>query len=165
MFSVFPCNDFIPLLVSPSSPDICKKRLKSIGVSVRETAPDNKIAMLIVTANSLKRRPIMPGKKRIGIENCHQDSVIETMVKPISLGFPQSGVKGVLAFFPVADNIFHTTIASSTTKPTARVKAIRERLFKLKFNSRIIARVPNMDTGRARLAMAGGGNIARQIKR
>ena len=44
-------------------------------------------------------------------------------------------------------------MASSTTKPTARVSAIRDRLFMLKSSRYMIANVPAIDIGNARLGI------------
>src|SRR5258707_275045 len=55
-----------------------------IGVTVSETIPDMTMAMLTVTANSRNRRPTMPPISRMGMNTAISDTVIETMVKPIS---------------------------------------------------------------------------------
>ena len=60
-------------------------REQSIGVRVRETKPDNRMAMLIVIANSKKKRPTMPPIKRIGMNTATSEMVIDSTVKPISL--------------------------------------------------------------------------------
>ena len=41
--------------------------------------------MLIVMANSKKKRPTMPPMNRIGMNTATSDSVIDSTVKPISL--------------------------------------------------------------------------------
>ena len=56
-----------------------------IGVSVSETKPDNKMAKLIVIANSKKKRPTIPPMKRIGMNTATSEMVIDSTVKPISL--------------------------------------------------------------------------------
>ena len=53
------------------------------------------------------------------------------------------------------------TIASSTTKPTHSVRAISERLSRLKLNEYISAKVPTMEMGRAMLGM----RVARMLRR
>ena len=59
-------------------------REASIGVSVSEMKPDSRMAMLIVMANSKKKRPTMPPMNRIGMNTATSEMVIDTTVKPIS---------------------------------------------------------------------------------
>ena len=44
-----------------------RNRLHSIGVSVTETTPEIRMAVVIVTANSRNSRPSMPPMNRIGM--------------------------------------------------------------------------------------------------
>ena len=55
-----------------------------MGVRVTETTPEIRIATQMVTANSLNRRPSTPPMKSTGMNTAASDSVMETMVKPIS---------------------------------------------------------------------------------
>ncbi len=55
-----------------------------MGVSVSETTPEHRIAEMMTTENSRKSRPTMPCMKSTGIKTAASDTVIETMVKPIS---------------------------------------------------------------------------------
>ncbi len=59
-------------------------RLHSIGVRLSETKPETSTALMIVTANSLSRRPMMPPMNTTGMKTAASDSVIDTIVKPIS---------------------------------------------------------------------------------
>ncbi len=61
-----------------------RKRLHIIGVSVSETKPDTRIAVMMTIANSRNRRPMIPPMNRIGMKTAASESVIETMVKPTS---------------------------------------------------------------------------------
>ena len=61
-----------------------RKRLHSIGVSVTETTPEMRIATQIVTENSRNSRPSTPPMNSTGMNTAASDSVIETIVKPIS---------------------------------------------------------------------------------
>ena len=56
-----------------------------MGVSVMETRPEMKIAVQSVTANSWNRRPMMPPMNSTGMNTAPSETVIETMVNPISL--------------------------------------------------------------------------------
>ena len=61
-----------------------RNRLQSIGVNVNEMKPEIIIATLMVTANSLNRRPTIPGNKRTGMKTAINEIVIDKIVKPIS---------------------------------------------------------------------------------
>ena len=61
------------------------RREHSIGVRVSETKPESAMAMLIVMANSKKKRPTMPPMNRIGMNTATSDNVMESTVKPISV--------------------------------------------------------------------------------
>ena len=54
-----------------------------MGVSVRDTAAETRIAALSVIANSRKSRPTMSPMKRSGISTAMRETVSERMVKPI----------------------------------------------------------------------------------
>src|SRR2546430_9761566 len=61
-----------------------RNRLHSIGVSVTDTTPEIRIATQIVTENSRKRRPSTPPMNSTGMNTAASESVIDTIVKPIS---------------------------------------------------------------------------------
>ena len=80
-----------------SSPWLCgffRNRLHSIGVSVTETTPEIRIATQMVTENSRNRRPRTPPMNSTGMNTAASDSVIETMVKPISRDPTSDAVSG-----------------------------------------------------------------------
>ena len=60
-------------------------RLQSIGVKDRETNPEIRTAIMIVTPNSLNTLPIIPDRKRIGIKTATSERVIEMIVRLMSL--------------------------------------------------------------------------------
>ncbi len=102
-----------------------------MGVTVSDTTAEITMAMLSVTANSRKRRPMMPPMSRIGMKTAMSDTVMDTIVKPIcrapasaarSGGMPSSMKR---AMFSV------TTMASSTTKPVEIASAMSDRLSRL----------------------------------
>ena len=83
---------------------------------------------MIVTANSRKSRPMIPAMNTSGMNTAASDSVIDRIVKPTSAA-PSSAA--LSAGFPISRcrTMFSSiTIASSTTKPTASVSAISDRL-------------------------------------
>src|SRR5205807_2887260 len=61
------------------------KRLQSIGVRVSDTAPEIRIAMATVAANSPNSRPVIPPMKKSGMNTAASESVIDTTVNTISL--------------------------------------------------------------------------------
>ena len=71
-----------------------RKRLHSIGVRVTETTPEMRMATQIVTENSRNSRPSTPPMKRTGMNTAASESVIETMVKPISREPSSEAVSG-----------------------------------------------------------------------
>ena len=89
------------------------------------------MVIAIVIENSRNRRPMMPLIIRSGIRTATSETEIEMMVKPISAepfnaasnGFSPSSMWRVM--------FSSITIASSTTKPTAIVNAISDRLSRL----------------------------------
>ena len=83
---------------------------------------------MMVTANSCNSRPRTPPMNSTGINTAESDSVIERIVKPIS---PEPLMAASITPSPCSmwRTMFSSiTIASSTTKPTESVSAIRERL-------------------------------------
>ena len=59
-------------------------RAHSIGVRVTEMMPEQRIARMMVTANSCSKRPTMPPMKTMGMNTAASEMVIDRMVKPIS---------------------------------------------------------------------------------
>ncbi len=71
-----------------------RKRLQSMGVSVTETTPEIRMATQIVTENSRNSRPSTPPMKRTGMNTAASDSVIDTIVNPISRDPTSDAVSG-----------------------------------------------------------------------
>ncbi len=102
-----------------------------MGVSVTETMPEIRIATQMVTANSRNRRPRMPPRNSTGMNTAASDSVIETMVKPISFDPVRAACSGFSPISMCRKMFSSITMASSTTKPTERISAIIDRLSRL----------------------------------
>src|ERR1035441_5086729 len=124
-----------------------KKRLHSMGVKLMETMPEMRMAAQMVTANSRKRRPRMPAMKRMGMKTAARESVMETMVKPISRLPERAACMGVSPISIWRTMFSSMTMASSTTKPMERISAIMEMLLRLKLSSFMTAKVPTMENG------------------
>ena len=138
-----------------------RKRLQSIGVSVIETTPEMRIAVVIVTANSRNSRPRIPLMKRIGMNTAASDVVIVRMVNPISFE-PLSDASSGLSPCSMWRTMFSSiTIASSTTKPIERMSAIIDRLFRLKCSISMTANVPRMEKGSASAGMSVADPLCR----
>ncbi len=141
-----------------------RKRLQSIGVSVTDTTPEIRIAVVIVTANSRNSRPRIPLMNRIGMNTAASETVIERIVKPISrepLSAAWSGFSPSSMWRTMFSSI---TIASSTTKPIERISAIIERLLRLKCISCMTANVPRMEKGSASAGMSVADPLWRKRK-
>ena len=125
-----------------------------MGVVVKDTSIDTKMAAVITTANSRNNRPNMPPMNKMGMNTATKEMLMATTVNPMSRepckqacskGTPRSRCRVMFS---------KTTIASSTTKPVAMVKAISVRLFKLKPMRYITTQVPANDNGNATAGMS-----------
>ena len=85
----------------------------------------------IVTANSRNSRPTSPLMNSTGMNTAASDSVIETIVKPISFEPSSEACSTPLPISMWRTMFSSITIASSTTNPTESVRAISERLSRL----------------------------------
>ncbi len=102
-----------------------------MGVVVREITREIKMAMDRVTANSRNRRPTMPPINRSGMKTATREALMEMTVKAISWA-PKNAARSGVSPFSIKRVMFSiTTMASSTTKPVAMVRAMRERLSRL----------------------------------
>ena len=102
-----------------------------MGVRVTDTTPEIRMATQMVTANSLNSRPSTPPMNSTGMNTAASESVMDTMVKPISpdpLSAASSGSSPISMWRTMFSSI---TMASSTTKPIDRISAIIERLSRL----------------------------------
>ena len=99
-----------------------------MGVSVSDTTPETRTAMAMTAANSWSRRPTTPPMKSTGMNTAASDSVIEMMVKPISREPRSAACMRAMPCSMCRTMFSSTTMASSTTKPTASVSAMSERL-------------------------------------
>ena len=107
-------------------------RLHNIGVRLSETKPDTSTAATMVTAN-LMQQPADDAAfmKMIGMKTAANDSVIDTIVKPISLAPSNVACNAGLPISIWRAMFSSMTIASSTTKPTHKVSAISDKLSRL----------------------------------
>ncbi len=119
------------------------------------------MATLIVTANSRNNLPSIPPRNNTGIKTATNDTVIDTIVNPISRE-PFSAASITPSPSSMRRTMFsNITTASSTTNPTDRVSAINERLSRLKPSRYMIAKVKTIEVGNARVGMI----VARTLRR
>jgi hypothetical protein len=112
-------------------PPSLSRREHSIGTSVSDTIADTITARPTITANSRNSRPITPGMKKIGMNTATSEIEIEMMVKPISRAPTSDACIGFLPISMWRTMFSSTTIASSTTRPTASVMPSSEILSRL----------------------------------
>ena len=120
--------------------------------------------MPMVTANSWNSRPMMPPMNSTGMNTAVSDSVIDTMVKPISRAPSSAACSGRFPISRCRTMFSSITMASSTTKPTERVSAISDRLSRLYPRRYIAENVPMMENGRARLGITVADKFRRKRK-
>ena len=108
-----------------------RKREHIIGVSVSETKADSTTADETVMANSRNSRPTMPPISSSGMNTAISETLIETMVKPISPAPFSAASIGCMPSSMWRKMFSSMTMASSTTKPTAMVRPMSERLSRL----------------------------------
>ena len=107
------------------------KREHIIGVRVSETSIETRIVTDTVIPNSRNSRPTIPPIRNSGMNTAMSERLIDTIVKPIS---PAPLIAASIGLSPssIWRSMFSSmTIASSTTKPTAIVSAISDRLSRL----------------------------------
>ena len=129
-----------------------------------DTNPDTRTATAIVTANSCKSRPTIPPMNSTGMKTAASESVMDMMVKPISLDPFNAAAKGGSPASMCRTMFSSITMASSTTKPTHSVSAMSDRLSRLYPSRYITANVPISDKGTARLGMTVAERLRRNRK-
>ncbi len=119
-----------------------------IGISVSDTAADTRIESVTTMANSWKRRPIVPGMKKIGMNTATSEIEIDITVNATSFAPRTAASNGRMPASMCRMMFSSTTIASSTTRPTAMVRPMSEMLSRLRPSAIISANVPSSEIGR-----------------
>ncbi len=119
----------------------------SSGMSVNATTADTRIAIETTTANSWNRRPTVPGMKKMGMKTATSDTEIDRTVKPTSRAPAIAARAGATPRSMCEMIASRTTIASSTTRPTAIVRPISEMLSRLRPSANIRPKVTNREIG------------------
>ena len=105
-----------------------RSREHIIGVVVSEIIIEIRIASDRVMANSWNSRPMIPPISRIGRNTAISEAVIDTTVKPTSCAPTSAACTRGMPASTWRVMFSSTTMASSTTKPVAMVRAISDRL-------------------------------------
>jgi len=105
-----------------------RTREHSIGVSVSDTMPEMRMATEMTTPNCANMRPTTPPMNRTGMNTATSEMVMEMMVKPTSREPTSAAWKGSMPSSIWRMMFSSMTMASSTTKPTANVRASSEML-------------------------------------
>ncbi len=98
----------------------------SAGVIVNETNSEVKVAIVTTTPNSLKNRPVWPGKNAIGRKTTTSTKVITIAATPISLRPRIAAVRGASPPSKCRPTFSRMTIESSTSIPMIKVIASSE---------------------------------------
>ena len=107
---------------------------------------------------------MMPPMKSTGINTTTRERVMETIVKPISLD-PLRAASRTPSPCSMCLTMFSSmTMASSTTNPTERMRAMSERLSRLYPRRYMAANVPTIEKGSARLGMMVAERLRRKRK-
>ena len=98
---------------------------------VKDSTREIRIAVDKVTENSRNSRPTMPPINSRGMKTATRETLMERTVKAISRDPRSAASIGATPFSRWRVIFSSTTMASSTTKPVAMVRAMRERLSRL----------------------------------
>jgi hypothetical protein len=102
-----------------------------MGTSVSDTPADTRMDRPTTTANSWNSRPITPGMKKMGMSTATSEMEMDRMVKLISRAPRTAAAKGSMPSSTWRTMFSSITMASSTTRPTARVMPSSEMLSRL----------------------------------
>ncbi|MNP18266.1 hypothetical protein D3C76_1107410 [compost metagenome] len=125
------------------------RRAHIIGVRVRDTTREIRMATASVMANSRNRRPTTSAMNSNGISTAISEKVSEIRVKPICLAPLSAACMGVSPSSICREMFSSMTMASSTTKPVAMVRAMSVRLLTENPARYMTPNVPISDSGTA----------------
>jgi len=141
-----------------------RNREAIIGVRVSDTMAEMMMVMDTVMANSRNSRPTIPPIKSSGMKTAMSEKLIDTIVKPISPAPFSAASRGFMPSSIWRKMFSSMTMASSTTKPTAIVNPISDRLSRLKPQAYIAPRVATRATGMVTLGMMVAQTLRRNTK-
>src|SRR5260221_2679577 len=130
-----------------------KSTAQSDGLSVSETKQEITVEAAIVTANCLKKRPEIPEMKAEGTKTAHNVRGIAREAPPTSYMVRCAASLGDMPSRILRSTFSTTTIASSTTMPTASTNPNRDRLLIEIPRAARMLNVPISETGIATTGM------------
>ena len=133
----------------------------SAGLRVSETKQEMTVDAEIVTANWRKNCPEMPLMNADGMNTAHSVSAIASSAPPTSSMVRCAASRGDSPSRRLRSTFSTTTIASSTTMPTASTSPNSDRLFSENPSAARIAKVPTSDTGIAMIGMIDARQVCR----
>jgi hypothetical protein len=131
---------------------------------VSETISEITVEAAIVTANWRKNCPEMPDRKADGTNTAHSVSAMETSAPPTSSIVRCAASLGLMPAAMLRSTFSTTTIASSTTIPTARTKPNSDRLFSDIPQASRIVKLPTSETGMATTGISEARQVCRNRK-
>ena len=132
-----------------------------IGVRLKLTISDTRIATVAVTPKEKRKRPEIDDINDTGRKTTTKLKVVAVTAMPMSLVASIAAWRGDMRFSSMKRKIFSsTTMASSITTPTISTRASIVMLFKVKLNRRIAPKVEMMEAGIATAAIT----VARQLR-
>ena len=126
---------------------------ESAGESVSELKQEMTVATAIAIANCRKNWPEMPPRKAVGTNTAASTSAIEISAVPTSSMVRRAASSGLAPSDRWRSTFSTTTMASSTTMPTASTRPNSVRLLMDSPNAAITAKVPISETGMAMIGM------------
>src|SRR5262249_1344917 len=141
-----------------------KNAAHSAGVSVSETKQEITVEAAIVTANWRKKSPEMPEIKADGTNTAQSVNAIAINAPPTSSIVRCAASAGDMPSRMLRSTFSTTTIASSTTMPTANTSPNRARLLTDMPAAARIVKVPISETGIAMTGMIVARQFCRKMK-
>ena len=132
-----------------------------IGVRLKLTTSETRIATAAVTPNEYRNRPEIDDMNDTGRKTTTRLSVVAMTASPMSRVAWTAACIGGIFFSSMKRKMFSsTTMASSMTTPTISTSASIVMLFSVKFSQYIAPKVAMIDAGIATAAMT----VARQLR-
>ncbi len=134
----------------------------SIGVRLKATTSEMRIAAVMVAPKDDKKRPMIPPMNTTGRKTAQSDRVVASTARPMSL--LAASVASRLPIFRSSmkrTTFSRMTIASSITIPTASVNASKVIMLSVRPKAPSTPKVAMIETGMAKAAM----KVVRKLRR
>ena len=134
---------------------------QSAGLSVSETKAETIVEAAIVTANWRKNWPEMPEMKAVGTNTAQSVSAMAISAPPTSSIVRCAASRGDRPRRRLRSTFSTTTIASSTTMPTASTRPNSDRLLSERPQAASTVNVPMSEIGIATIGMTEARHVCR----